>query len=198
MKRYPKSDSSELQESFVLSVLNEKRNGYYVELGAHDAYDGSNTALLDTEFGWKGLSLEIEPDRTDAFNQSDRNNKCITADALTFDYKKYFEENDFPKQIDYLSVDIDGHDKSQCLLVLAALPILQYRFSVITLEHDMLDDYRREGMRAAQRQILTALGYELVGQISSEDWWLDGTYFVDEHGQFTTTERFIFYPNLED
>lgn len=201
MKRYSDSQSSELQESFVLSVLDEKRNGYYVELGAHDAYDGSNTFLLDERFGWTGLSLELDAQRVEKWNTtSSRNNKCVEGDALLFDYRSYFEENNFPKRIDYLSVDIDEHDKGQCLLALLALPMLHYRFSVITLEHDMIEDYRREGMRAAQRQILSFLGYQLVGQIDSEDWWLDGTCpeFLDGEGLFTTNERFITFPHLRD
>jgi hypothetical protein len=45
------------QENFVLSLLNEKREGYYVELGASHSTNGSNTYRLETEYDWKGVSF---------------------------------------------------------------------------------------------------------------------------------------------
>lgn len=172
MYRYRKSTSDLGQESFVLSVLKEKRNGYYVELGSGDPSDGNNTKLLETDFGWMGVALELNPELAEAYNKQ-RSNPCIAANALTFEYDKYFEENDFPKVIDYLQIDIDGHDEGRCLLALVALPMLKYRFRVITIEHDLCVNFRREGMRNAQREILDSLGYRLIAQLDGEDWWVD-------------------------
>jgi len=169
------------QESFALNITKEKRNGYYVELGAFHSQDGSNTWLLETEYDWKGVSLEIIPKYAEEFN-ANRKNKCELADALTFDYKKYFEANEFPKQIDYLQVDVDsGYDHkgnpvgnpNQSLLALIALPLNTYRFTTITFEHDGLSDYKSAPMRDAQREILTSLGYKLVQRHTFEDWWVD-------------------------
>lgn len=169
------------QESFVLHVLKGKREGYYVELGAFHSTMGSNTHLLESGFDWKGLAMEIVPEFAQEINEN-RKNGCVLADATTFDYRKYFEENDFPKQIDYLQVDIDsGYDDkgnpvgnpNQSLLGLIALPLNVYRFSVITFEHDGLSDYKSAPMRDAQREILTSLGYKLVQRHTFEDWWVD-------------------------
>lgn len=170
--RYKKSTSDLGQESFVLSTLKEKRNGYYVELGSGDPSDGNNTKLLESDFGWKGVALEINSSLVEAYSQT-RSNPCIEADALTFDYVKYFKDNAFPRVIDYLQIDIDGHETGHCLLALLALPMLKYRFRVITIEHDLCVDFRREGMRNAQREILDNLGYRLIAQLDSEDWWVD-------------------------
>lgn len=160
------------QESFVLSILKEKRNGYYVELGSGHPVEGNNTKLLESDFGWKGVAFDIEPELVAEYNKN-RENPCIEADALTFDYEKYFKENNFPEVIDYLQIDIDGHDDGHCLLALVALPMLKYRFRVITIEHDLCVNFKREGMRNAQREILHSLGYTLVGQMDPEDWWVD-------------------------
>ena len=162
-----------MQESFVISMTEEKNNGFYVELGSADPHIGSNTLLLEKEFGWTGLPLEINTDMAKKYNESNRTNKCINADALTFDYLTYFKENNFPNTIDFLQIDIDGHDKGNCLLALLALPMLQYRFSVIIIEHDISENYKRSSMRDAQREILSSLGYKLIGQTFSEDWWVD-------------------------
>lgn len=182
MYRYRKSNSDLDQESFVLSVLKEKRDGYYVELGSGDPVDGNNTRLLESDFEWKGVAFDINPELVDLYNKN-RNNPCIAADALTFDYDSYFKENGFPEVIDYLQIDIDGHDEGHCLLALIALPMLKYRFRVITIEHDLCVDFKREGMRNAQREILHSLGYTLIGQMDAEDWWIDRDLIPLEDGE---------------
>jgi hypothetical protein len=173
MNNYKKSNSSTFQESFAISMTQEKKNGFYVELGSADPYIESNTSLLESEFGWKGLALEIDKEMVKKYNLSNRTNKCINADALTFDYLAYFKDHNFPTTIDFLQIDIDGHDDGNCLLALIALPLLKYRFSVIIIEHDLSQNYKRTSMRDAQREILSSLGYKLIGQTLSEDWWID-------------------------
>lgn len=46
------------QDLFVLSELNLKRNGFFVEFGATNGVDLSNTQLLEKEFGWNGILAE--------------------------------------------------------------------------------------------------------------------------------------------
>src|SRR3990167_7150651 len=53
-----KSKSQHRQDLFVLSQLNFKRNGYFVEFGATNGIDLSNTYLLEKEFGWAGILAE--------------------------------------------------------------------------------------------------------------------------------------------
>lgn len=172
MFEYTNSNSDMLQESYVLTVLDEKPAGYYVELGSGDPVEGSNTFLLEKKLNWKGLAIDNDRSMVEKYNNL-RSNECIETNALTFDYKKYFEENDFPKVIDYLQIDIDHHETGDCMLALLALPMMHYRFRVITIEHDLCRNYKWESMRAAQREILSSLGYRLTGTFPSEDWWID-------------------------
>lgn len=168
------------QEDFVLNVLNNKKGGHYVELGAFHSKNGSNTNRLENEFDWKGVSFEIKEELKKEFNEN-RSNPCM-GDALDFNYISYFEENNFPKQIDYLQVDIDaGYRKDgrpdgsayTSLHGLLAVPLNSYRFTVITFEHDANMYWRNDVMRDVQREILDSLGYSLVVRTESEDWWID-------------------------
>lgn len=177
------------QEKFVIDVLKEKQNGYYVELGAAHYSDGSNTFSLEKNYGWKGVSFEVVESMRDEFNKN-RSNPCF-GDALKFDYLSYFETNNFPKQIDYLQLDIDAGyrpdgrpagNSHSTLHGLVAVPLNTYRFTLITFEHDANMYWRNTAIRDAQREILDSLGYALVHRSYHEDWWVDAS--VLSHGEF--------------
>ena len=166
--------SQALQDMFVLSILNGKRNGTYVEIGGYDGIGLSNTYLLEKDFDWTGIALEIEQDKANTYN-TQRQNKCLCEDAIAADYKKLFNTYKFPKRIDYLQLDIDPAE--QTLNALKALPLDEYRFSVITYETDL---YRSDKEIAKEsREILEGNGYELLVknvshiQNTFEDWYVD-------------------------
>jgi len=46
------------QDLFVLSELNLKREGFFVEFGSTNGVDLSNTVLLEKDFGWNGILAE--------------------------------------------------------------------------------------------------------------------------------------------
>lgn len=52
------SKSQRKQDLFVLSNLNFKTNGYFVEFGATNGVDLSNTYLLEKKFKWSGILAE--------------------------------------------------------------------------------------------------------------------------------------------
>ena len=49
------------QDLNVLKFYKNKKNGYFVEIGASDGINLSNTYLLETEFDWKGICVEPIP-----------------------------------------------------------------------------------------------------------------------------------------
>lgn len=52
------TNSQFLQDLFVLFFLNQKKNGYYVEFGACDGVDLSNTLILEQKLDWMGILAE--------------------------------------------------------------------------------------------------------------------------------------------
>lgn len=169
------------QEKFIIDILDHKQNGYYVELGAFHSSDGSNTYVLEKDYNWSGVSFEINDSARSEFNVN-RSNPCM-GDALQFNYISYFEENNFPKQIDFLQIDIDAGynehtgfpegDRFSTLKGLLAVPLNQYRFSIITFEHDASMYWRNTAIKDFQREILDSFGYVLLVQHPHEDWWVD-------------------------
>ena len=166
--------SQSMQDIFVLMALDGKRNGVYVELGADLPRIINNTYLLESEFDWSGVSFEYDADKVLYFNTI-RRNKCICDDATTFDYKFLFEERNYPKQIDYLQLDLDPAEGT--LAALKNLPLDDYRFTAITYETDV---YRAGAdVQDEEIEILKSYGYELVVRNVAnegnpyEDWWVD-------------------------
>ena len=51
------------QDLAVIKHYNNKRNGYFVEIGASDGITFSNTYLLEQQFGWKGVCVEALPEQ---------------------------------------------------------------------------------------------------------------------------------------
>ncbi|MDR2214600.1 MAG: hypothetical protein LBE59_02025, partial [Nevskiaceae bacterium] len=50
--------SQNRQDLFALCENGFKRNGYFVEFGATDGVNGSNSYLLEKSFGWQGIVAE--------------------------------------------------------------------------------------------------------------------------------------------
>lgn len=172
--KYEESRSLDGQETFVINVLKEKKQGYFVEIGSNHPFIANNTSLLESRYDWSGVALDVDKDFVDEYNRS-RKTKCLHADAMSFDYLTYFKDNNFPKQIDYLQIDIDDTPRHANLKALIQLPLAEYRFSVITFEHAVVNDYTLQELRQAQRTVLSSYGYQLVVQGDAEDWWVDPT-----------------------
>lgn len=170
-----RNHSQTMQDMFVLMALQGKRGGTYLEVGSAQPYHNNNTALLETQFGWSGLSIDIDQQLVNRFRR-ERKNPCIAADATSLDYGDLLREHFRDKHIDYLQLDCDPPQHTY--QILTKIPFDQYVFGVITYEHDAYADAHGE-YRRKSRELLSKAGYVLVaGNISPdwrsayEDWWL--------------------------
>ncbi len=163
------------QDMFVLSMLNGKKNGTFLEVGSAHAYHNSNTALLESKFDWSGVAIELKKDLADEY-ASTRKSKILNSNALELDYKKLLDDNFNSNIIDYLQLDIEPAKNTY--EVLLKIPFDDYKFAVITYEHDHYVDATKQ-CRSKSREYLRSKGYVLVvndisadGESSFEDWWI--------------------------
>jgi len=175
-----KNFSQAYQDIFILMALNGKKNGTFVEIGAMDGQEISNTFLLETKFDWTGISIDIN-DITKSFEKNKRKSSLVIKNALDINYKELFESNNMPKNIDYLQLDIEPPENT--LKCLKKIPFNDYNFSVITYETEAY--YSNPAITIESRNILKSYGYELlVGNVCNhgndpfEDWYINPK-FID-------------------
>ena len=172
-----KNHSQVFQDIFILSMLDGKRNGTYLEIGGGYAYHKNNTALLESDFGWKGVSIEFNEHCVNDYKTHRPNTNILHTNALFLNYSKLLKEY-FGSEtiIDYLQLDIEP--SANTYEALLSIPFDEYKFRVITYEHDHYVDV--SGIyRDKSREYLTKMGYELVvsniaedDESPFEDWWV--------------------------
>jgi hypothetical protein len=159
------------QDLFVLTMLNGKRGGRFLEIGCSGPYYANNSVLLEKNFEWTGLAIDIDPYAIQLFNEQ-RACKVLLTDATTTNFDELLEPGDY----DYLQLDCDPPIVTYNALL--NMPFETHRFAVITFEHDNYTDEKSD-VRKKQRKFLKSMGYELIaGNIAPdningyEDWWV--------------------------
>ena len=159
------------QDMFILTMLNGKRDGSFIEIGCGDPIYNNNTYLLERYFEWKGISIDVNPEITKKFSEK-RTAKVITGDATKIDYSSLLTERTY----DYLQIDCDPASISYSVLL--QIPFERHKFAVVTFEHEYYCDPDYE-VRGLSRKYLESFGYEMVvNDIAEdrysnfEDWWV--------------------------
>jgi hypothetical protein len=164
------------QDMFVLTVLNGKQNGTYLEIGSSEPFKNNNTALLEKSYNWNGVGIEFDENFVKQYKEN-RRNPVLCVDAIILNYSKLLEKY-FPNTntIDYLQLDIEPPRNTYQTLI--SIPFDKYKFAIITYEHDYYVDISKS-YREKSRDYLESVGYQLVVPNVSpdenspfEDWWV--------------------------
>lgn len=165
-----------LQDIFVLTMLDGKKNGTFLEIGGGDPIQNNNTYLLEKQFGWKGVSVEYNKDLHSKYKSERPAIESICVNALYVDFASVLSLNFQEDVIDYLQLDIEpSRSTYECL---CKIPFDKYKFRVITFEHDHYIDITQT-YRTKSREFLFSKGYVLVvndispdEESTFEDWWV--------------------------
>ncbi len=146
---YSQSD----QDKWVCSVLDNKKNGYFIDIGAYDGVNTSNTYTLEKYLNWTGVCVEAN---TKIYNNLKNSRDCISLNCAVSDYNgtclfgddsigsgtnmincntldTILTEINAPEDIDYLSLDIEGHEYN----VLSVFNFKKWKIKLITVEHNL-------------------------------------------------------------
>jgi hypothetical protein len=174
IEKIKKNYSQLFQDVFVLSVLDGKENGTYLQIGYTDTVYKNNTTLLEQTFGWKGVSICEDDELNTRFSQ-ERRNTYFCGEVELLDYSKILSDMNTGDIIDYLQIDSGNVKKS--FETLLSIPFDDYKFRIVTFKHDYYMDMTN-GYRDKSRKYFKLCGYKLVvsdvssdGINSCEDWW---------------------------
>lgn len=168
------------QDKFVLNILKHKTNGFFVEIGSNHPITINNSYILEKSYNWKGIMIEYDNTYLDSYKLNRPNSIHVINDATKIDYKKLFEINNVPLNIDYLQIDLEV-DNGSTLNTLKKLNLEvmdTYKFATVTFEHDVYHT-NYLNTRIESRKIFEDRGYlRVFSDITTndidpyEDWYV--------------------------
>ena len=147
--------SQSSQDKWVCEYYKYKKNGYFVEVGAYDGIQTSNTYFLEKELDWNGICIEANKNifkNLEANRKSKNLNIAINSkkgtcnllgDKINNDgvgqliecdtLNEILLNNSCNKNIDYLSLDIEGMEYEALL----SLDFNYWNIKLMTVEHNL-------------------------------------------------------------
>jgi hypothetical protein len=194
-----------LQDKFVVSVLKNKRDGYFLEIGSNHPKLINNTYVLEKELNWKGIMIEYDQSWIPYYNLERPNSIYVINDATQINYYNLLKENKAPKNIDYLQIDLEVSNLSTLttLEILNNIVFDEYKFATVTFEHDIYAG-DKFNTRLASREIFLNRGYLLVfpdvrnGENAFEDWYVHPELVDMSYINKIRTEQSLDYHDIMD
>jgi FkbM family methyltransferase len=150
------------QDQWVLSKLGQKKNGIFIDVGAHSGIELSNTYVLEKEFGWTGVCVECNPETLPELKRNRTAKICEQAafshsglvlnfrcdqdptmsgisnlntgtQVKTITLNDIIEQYNLPYDIDYISMDTEGTE----LAILKDFNFSKYNVKCWTIEHNI-------------------------------------------------------------
>ncbi|MDN3505137.1 MAG: FkbM family methyltransferase [Rhabdochlamydiaceae bacterium] len=125
------------QDQFVHThFFQNKKNGVFIDIGAHDGVQFSNTYFLENELGWTGLCIEPIPD---VFNRLKNNRKAICIQGC-IDSSHKNKEIDFlrihgnPPDLEMFSGILEYYDQRHVNKILQRIALLGGSAEVIKVK----------------------------------------------------------------
>jgi len=181
------------QDMFVLSALDGRENGTFVEIGSGLPYKANNTALLEDEFGWKGISIDNSERFCQIFS-NERKSTIVLADGSQVNYTGLFNQACLEDWIDFLRINAE----QASIETLKRIPFGRFSYGVIQFQHNAC--WWGPAFREESRKILKQIGYVLmVNDVSMdlnsnyEDWWVHPQIAHQKQHMISNKEKNFIY-----
>jgi FkbM family methyltransferase len=193
------------QDEWVVKFFNEKKNGFFLDIGAHNGIDINNTYYLEKNLDWSGICIEADPVIFEDL-KNNRNSICVncaasdsvgyikfsqdgfsgkineltgTVDVKSNTIANILRDNNAPKIIDYISLDVEGYESK----VLSKFPFDEYEFIIMTVEHNLYIGNTKN--KEEIKEILLKNGYVIAVEnvqhenFEFEDWYVNKKYYTE-------------------
>lgn len=95
----------------ILPLFGEKKDGYFIEIGAMEGVRFSNTFFFE-EMGWKGICIEPHPDYTELLKKNRPNSQVVAAAVGKEDRKSVTFYTNFRGSLSTLDKNLESYFKS--------------------------------------------------------------------------------------
>ncbi len=184
-------------------VFNGKRGGYFVDIGAADGYDISNTLLLETRYGWSGMCVEANPAAFNTLRAIRRAvcvNACVDGEAGVVQFRK---DGLFGGIVDTNRETATEASEVVTMPTVTLVELLERHGAPKAIDYLSVDvegaeermlsgfDYRRYCFRcmtierpgAALREVLARNGYRLVKELPGLDAFFVHNDFLADYAE---------------
>ncbi|MFA5154033.1 MAG: FkbM family methyltransferase [Clostridia bacterium] len=196
--------SQHKQDEFIIDYFKSKKNGIFLDIGAHDGITLSNTYTLETEFGWTGLCFEPMPHEFEKLHENRKysvNYNCAIYDTEGIEKFTLLEYDGYPDMLSGIAKDISikhmGHILSEGGRMGAKRKIIEVQTRIlnpILVQNSLYEiDYLSLDTEGSELKILKSINYDKfkIKVITSENG--EGE---SETRQFMKTKGFTFFKRL--
>jgi len=170
----PKFYSQCGQDSFIYNTFfKNKTDGVFVDIGAHNGIDLSNTYFFEKQCGWKGMCIEPMPD---VFAQLRKNRDCICIEGCIYDkadHVRFLKINSSQPDLTMLSGIVENFDARQLQNVAAwtsggrgtfeEIEVPCYKLQDVLVLHNMRHiDYLSLDTEGGELEILQSIDFDAV------------------------------------
>ena len=135
------------QDINVIKFYKEKQNGYFIEIGASDGINLSNTYLLEARYNWKGICVEPIPKNYNELLRNRPNSICsnhaiysISNLILDFDISNNYELlSGISSYIDTHKETVDANKTTINVKTLSLNDLLDNNHAPLFIEYLSLD-----------------------------------------------------------
>lgn len=178
------------QAQSVLTILNNKRRGFFIECGALDGEIRSNTLFMEQNLDWEGVLIEGDPQNFKSVLTKHRKAWAVPAclstlpHPMTVKFSQNFNQGRISENqvegvqvqclpiysilaalnrtvVDYFSLDIEGDE----LAVLKTIPWDSVHIQTLSVEFI----HGKEGKEKI-REYMADQGYEVVEEVTDPNW----------------------------
>jgi len=178
------------QAQSILTILNNKRKGFFIECGALDGEIRSNTLFMEQNLGWEGILIEGDPQNFKSVLKKHRKAWAVPAclstqpNPMVVKFNQNFNQGRISEDqiegvqvqclplfsilaavnrtvVDYFSLDIEGDE----LAVLKTIPWESVHIQTLSVEFI----HGKEGKEKI-REFMAEKGYEVVKEVTDPNW----------------------------
>jgi FkbM family methyltransferase len=150
------------QDLEVLKFYHNKKNGFFIEIGASDGITLSNTYLLETKYNWKGICVEPIPKKFELLSKNRPNSLCCNKAVYNkSDKNVIFDIANNYDLLSGISANIDSHKHEvDCNKTQITVTTISFNDLLEIVKAPLFIDYLSLDTEGSELEILKSVNFK--------------------------------------